>query len=230
MQPLFDFLGQYWWLVFVFGGTIGGAAKAVARANERRVERRQERYRLKQQTKIAVAQAKAQDQSDEAAQRRQIDKTVAEHRQIDERWFAYEIDPVTLLDFPLMTDMREPLTVDFHRARSRADLLRPSDPQTLVGDRQAQADYREAVHAYVTAFDIAEAEAKRRRRGGFTNDEQEHLVRAQSLLRLAMDAGATPQERQNAYKRAQKELEGLVDLPAPMQAQIERRIAGQIEA
>jgi hypothetical protein len=230
VQPLFDFLAHYWWLVFVFGGTIGGAVKAVGRANERRIERRQERYRLKQQTKIAVAQAKAQDQSDEDVQRRQIDKTVSEHQQIDARWFAYEIDPITLLDFPLMTDMREPLTADFHRARSRAELLRPSDPEILVGDRKAQADYRDAVHDYVTAFDIAEAEAKRRRRGGFTNDEQEHLVRAQSLLRLAMDGGATPQERQNAYKKAQRELEGLIDLPAPMQAQIERRIAGQIEA
>ena len=230
MQPLFDFLAHYWWLIFVFGGTIGGAVKTVAQANQRRVERRQERYRIRQQTKIALAQAKAQDQADEKTQRRQIDKTVADHEQVDARWFAYEIDPITLLDFPLMTDMREPLTVDFHRARSRADLLRPSDPQTLVGDRQGQTDYREAVHAYVTAFDIAEAEAKRRRRGGFTNDEQEHLVRAQSLLRLAMDGGATPQERQNAYKKAQRELEGLVDLPAPMQAQIERRIAGQIGA
>ncbi len=230
MDQVLQFLSNFWWLIFVFGGTIGGAVKAIARANERRVERRQERYRLRQQTKIAVAQAKAQDQSDERTQRRQIGRTIEEHDQIDARWFAYEIDPVTLLDFPLMTDMREPLTVDFHKARTRADLLRPSDPQTLIGDRQAQADYREAVHSYVTAFEIAEAEAKRRRRGGFTYDEQEHLVRAQSLLRLAMDSAATPQERQNAYRRAQKELDGLIDIPAPMQAQIERRIAGQIEA
>ena len=230
MDQVFEFLSHFWWLIFVFGGTIGGAVKAVARANERRIERRQERYRLKQQTKIAVAQAKAQDQADEAAQQRQIDKTVAEHDQIDARWVAYEMDPVTLLDFPMMTDMREPLTVDFHRARSRADLLRPSDPHAMVGDREAQTDYREAVHASVVTFEIAEAEAKRRRRGGFTYDEQEHLVRAQHLLRLAMDGAATPQERQNAYKKAQRELEGLIDLPAPMQAQIERRIAGQIEA
>lgn len=230
VDQVLQFLGHFWWLIFVFGGTIGGAVKAVAKANERRVERRQERYRIRQQTKVAVAQARAQDQSDERTQRRQIDKTVGEHERIDARWFAYEINPVTLLDFPMMTDMREPLTVDFHKARSRADLLRPSDPQALIGDRQAQADYREAVHAYVIAFDVAEAEAKRRRRGGFTNDEQEHLVRAQRLLRLAMDGAATPQERQNAYRRAQKELEGLVDLPPAMQAEIERHIAGQIEA
>jgi hypothetical protein len=99
-----------------------------------------------------------------------------------------------------------------------------------VGDRRAQDEYREAVHSYVIAFDVAEAEAKRRRRGGFTYDEQEHLVRAQSLLRLAMDEGATPPERQSAYRKAQKELEGLISLPPSMRAQIERHIAGQIEA
>lgn len=227
---MLQFLGQHLWWIFLFAGSIGGAVKAVAAANERRIERRQERYRIKQQTKIAVAQAKAQDQSDERTQRRQIGTTLEEHEQTDEKWFAYEVDPVTLLDFPLMTDMREPLTVDFHKAKRRADLLRPSSADAMLGDFQAQTDYREAVHAYVIAFDVAEAEAKRRRRGGFTNDEQEHLVRAQSLLRLAMDSGATPEERQNAYRRAQKELEGLVVIPPSMRTQIEQHIAGQIEA
>ena len=227
---MLQFLSHFWWLIFVFGGTIGGMMKAAAAANERRVERRQERYRLKQQTKIAVAQAKAQDNADERAQRRQIDKSIEEHEQTDAKWFAYEIDPLTLLDFPMMTDMREPLTVEFHKARRRADLLRPADADALLGDRHAQDEYREAVHAYVVAFDVAEAEATRRRRGGFTRDEQEHLVRAQSLLRLAMDGAATPQERQNAYRKAQKELEGLIVLPPSMRAQIERHIAGQIEA
>ncbi len=230
MDQVLQFLSHFWWLIFVFGGTIGGAVKAIGAANERRVERRQERYRLKQQMKIAVAQAKSQDNADEKAQRRQIHKSLEEHEETDAKWFAYELDPVTLLDFPLMTDMREPLTVEFHKARRRADLLRPADPETLIGDRPAQDEYREAVHSYVVAFDVAEAEAKRRRRGGFTNDEQEHLVRAQSLLRLAMDGAATPEERQNAYRRAQKELEGLIVLPQSMRAQIERQVAGQIEA
>ena len=225
-----QFLTHFWWLIFVFGGAIGGGLKAIGAANERRLERRQERFRLKQQTKIALAQAKVQDQADEATQRREVEKTIAEHDETDTKWFAYELDPITLLDFPMMTDMREPLTVEFHKAKRRADLLRPSAADALIGDRRAQDEYREAVHAYVIAFDVAEAEAKRRRRGGFTYDEQEHLVRAQSLLRLAMDDGATPAERQNAYRKAQKELEGLISLPSSMRAQIERHIAGQIEA
>ena len=59
MHEAFQFLGNFWWLIFVFGGTIGGALKGVAVANERRIERRQERFRLKQQTKVAIAQANA---------------------------------------------------------------------------------------------------------------------------------------------------------------------------
>ena len=224
------FLAHFWWLIFVFGGTLGGALKGISAANERRSERRQERYRLKQQTKIAVAQARTHDQADERTQRREIDRAIDQHDQTDATWFAYEIDPVTLLDFPMMTDMREPLTVEFHKARRRADLLRPADAETLLGDSRAQGDYREAVHAYAIAFDVAEAEAKRRRRGGFSRDEQQHLVRAQSLLRLAVDDGATPQERQSAYRKAKHELEGLIVLPASIRAQIEHRIAGQLEA
>jgi len=230
VDQVLQFLAHFWWLFFVFGGTLVGAVKAISAANERRIERRQERYRLKQQTKIAVAQARTQGQTDERTQRREIDKTIEQHDQTDAAWFAYEINPVTLLDFPMMTDMREALTVEFHKARRRAELLRPVDAETLLGDSRAQAEYREAVHSYAIAFDVAETEAKRRRRGGFSRDEQEHLTRAQSLLRLAVDDGATPQERQSAYRKAQKELEGLIVLPASFRAQIEQHIAGQLEA
>ena len=230
VDQLFEFLSHYWWLIFVFGGSIGGALKAISAANQRRADRRLERYRLKQQTKIAVAQAKAQDHVDAQTQRREIAKTIDEHDQTDARWFSYEMDLVTLLDFPMMTDMREPLTVEFHKARRRADLLRPTDLESMVGHHDAQVEYRDAVHAYAIAFDVGEAEAKRRRHGGFTGTEQERLVRAQRLLRLAMDDAATPAERQSAYAKARKELDGLIVLPATARAQLERTIAAQIEA
>ncbi|MBW0285483.1 MULTISPECIES: hypothetical protein [Rhodococcus] len=230
MHEAFQFLGNFWWLIFVFGGTIGGALKGVAVANERRIERRQERFRLKQQTKVAIAQANAQHHADEETQRRELAKAIEQHDAVDVRWFAYELDPVTLLDTPMMTDMREPLTAEFHRAKYRADLLRPGNPETMIGNQQAQTEYREAVHAYAIAFEIAEAEAKRRRRSGFTLDEQERLVRAQRLLRLAMDEGATPQERQSAYRKAHKELDGLLVLPDRARAAIEHKIARAIGA
>jgi hypothetical protein len=228
--PLFHFAANFWWLVFPLGGAIGGGLRAVAAANERRAERRLERYRLKQQAKIAMAEASGRTRNNNASYRREVAKLVAEHDRTDARWLDYEVDIAKLLDFPMMTDMRNPLTVGFHKAKRQAELLRPERPENLVSDRTAQLEYRDAVHEYITAFEIAEAEAIRRRRSDFSADDQQRLARAQNLLQLAQDSAATLQERQNAYARASKELDGLIVLPAPARASIERRISGQIEA
>ncbi len=227
---MWHFAGNFWWLIFPLGGVIGGGVRAITAANERRADRRLERYRIKQQTKVAVAEASGRGKIDEAAARREVGKVLQRHDSTDARWLDYELDVAKLLDFPLMTDMREPLTAEFHRARSRADLLRPASADELIGDRGGQLDYRDAVHDYVTAFAVAEAEAVRRRRSDFSTEAQERLARAQRLLRVASDGAATPDERRNAYSKAQRELEGLIVLPAVTRAGIERGIAGEIEA
>lgn len=230
VDSVLHFAGNFWWLIFPLGGVIGGGVRAVTAANERRADRRLERYRIKQQTKIAVAEASGRGKVDEATARREVTRVLQQHDRTDARWLDYEIDVAKLLDFPLMTDMREPLTAEFHRARSRADLLRPTNADDLVGDRNAHLDYRDAVHAYASAFDVAESEAVRRRRSDFSTAAQERLERAQRLLRVAADDAATPDERRNAYSRAQRELDGLIVLPAVTRAAIERRIAGELEA
>jgi hypothetical protein len=227
---MMHFAAGFWWLIFPLGGAIGTGLRAIAVANDRRAERRMERYRLKQQTKIALAEASARARNNEESSRRELAKLIAAHDRTDAQWFDYEIDLAKLLDFPMMTDMRNPLTIAFHKAKRRADLLRPERPDDLAGDRSAQLEYRDAVHEYISAFEIAEAEAIRRRRSDFSEDEQQRLARAQHLLYLARDEAATREERQNAYARATKELDGLIVLPASARASIERRIAGAIEA
>jgi hypothetical protein len=228
--PILHFAANFWWLVFPLGGAIGGGVRTVAAANERRAERRLERYRLKLQTKVAIAEASGRRSDYKDSDRRAVAKLLAEHGRTDERWLEYEVDVAKLLDFPLMTDMRNPLTVGFHKAKRHAELLRPERAEDLLDDRAAQLDYRDAVHEYVSAFEIAESEAIRRRRSDFSDDDQQRLARAQHLLQLAQDAAATPQERQTAYARATKELEGLIVLPAPVRVSIQRRIAAAIEA
>ena len=165
----------------------------------------------------------------QAAQWRSVRRLLDEHGRTDARWLEYELDFAKLLDFPLMTDLRDPLTVAFHKAKLRADLLRPVKAEDLLDDREAAAKYQVAVEDYVTAFNIAEAEAIRRRRNDFSRDEQQRIARAQRLLMVASDSAATPQERQNAYDLAGKELDGLIVLPATTQAAIERGISGEIE-
>jgi hypothetical protein len=227
---MMHFAAGFWWLIFPLGGAIATGLKTIAVANERRAERRLERYRLKQQAKIAVAEASGRTRNNEENSRRELAKLIAAHDRTDARWFDYEVDIAKLLDFPMMTDMRDPLTIAFHRAKRRADLLRPERPDDLAGDRSALLEYRDAVHEYISAFEIAEAEAIRRRRSDFSEDDQQRLARAQHLLLLAQDESATHEERQNAYARARKELDGLIVLPGPARVGIERSIAGQIEA
>ena len=177
----------------------------------------------------AVAPPSGPAISNQSAQWRAISRAVKEHDRTDIRWLDYELDIAKLLDFPLMTDMREPLTIGFHRAKLRADLLRPASAEALLDDRAAAREYLDAVGNYVTAFDVAEAEAIRRRRNDFSRAEQQRIARAQNLLRVASDNAATPQEREHAYAIARKELDGLIVLPERARAAIERGIAGELD-
>ena len=223
-------LPYFWWLIFPLGAMVGGGLRAVAAANERRAERRLERYRIKQQTKIAVAEAAGRSHTNEIKYRRELRKVIEQHGQTDARWLEYEIDVAKLLDFPLMTDMRNPLTMDFHKARRRADLLRPENANDLDGDREAQLEYRDAVHDYVTAFDVAEAEAIRLRRSTFSDEDQQRIARAQSLLRLAEDEVRRPRNGRTPTRAPGSSSTGILALPAATRASIERKIAGEIEA
>ena len=180
-------------------------------------------------TADAATSSTRQTGNNQAAQWRSLRRVIDEHGRTDARWLEYELDFAKLLDFPLMTDMRDPLTIGFHKAKLRADFLRPVKAEDLLDDRDAAAQYRAAVEDYVSAFNVAEAEAIRRRRGGFTTDDQQRIARAQSLLRVAADASAAPHERQKAFDLARNELDGLIVLPSTTQASIERGTSGQIE-
>jgi len=177
---------------------------------------------------LAARGRQAPTPNSQAAQWRSISRTVAEHDRTDTRWLDYELDIGKLLDFPLMTDMANPLTERFHRAKLRADLLRPAKAEDLLEDPEAARQYLDAVENYVTAFNVAESEAIRRRRSDFTKEQQQRLTRARSALRVAVDAAATPQERDQAYALACRELDGLVVLPERARAAIERGIAGEL--
>jgi hypothetical protein len=212
-------------LILPLAGIVIGALKAF-RANKRRAAESQDDGRGLPRHDAEVTESSG---SHQVAQWRSLRRVLEEHSRTDKRWLEYELDFAKLLDFPLMTDMRNPVTIGFHKAKLRADFLRPVKAEDLLDDREAAAQYLSAVEEYVTAFNVAEAEAIRRRRNDFSQDGQHRIARAQSLLRVASDSAAAPQERQNAYDLACKELDGLVVLPSTTQASIERGISGQIE-
>ena len=170
------------------------------------------------------------ERSNQSAQWQTIMRTTREHDRTDTRWLDYELDVGKLLDYPLITDMRNLLTQRFHRAKLRADFLRPVDAAALLEDSDVARQYRDAVEEYVTAFDVAEAEAIRRRRSDFSREEQQRLGRAHSALRIASDTAATPKERERAFDVARRELDGLIVLPERARAAIERGIAGELDS
>lgn len=218
-------LAEFLILLLPLAGVIIAAVKAFS-ANKHQGSRDPDRARPPDDATDTVPREGSG--SHQAARWRSLTRTLDEHNRTDTRWLEYELDVAKLLDFPLMTDMRDPLTIGFHKAKLRADLLRPARAEDLLDDREGAARYLDAVEDYVTAFNVAEAEAIRRRRSGFSEDAQQRIGRAQSLLRMASDSAATPQERQHAYDRACKELDGLVVLPPTTRAGIERGISGQI--
>jgi hypothetical protein len=213
-------------VILPLAGIVLGAVRAFT-ANKRRSEeaRDLDRARLPEPPRAPTAG----DRNSQAAQWHSLRRVIEEHSRTDTRWLEYELDVAKLLDFPLMTDMRDPLTVGFHKAKLRADFLRPVKAEDLLDDRDTAEKYRAAVEDYVTAFNIAEAEAMRRRRSDFSREGQQRIARAQSLLRVASDPAAAPQERQKAFDLARKELDGLIVLPSTTQASIERGISGQLE-
>jgi hypothetical protein len=161
---------------------------------------------------LAVVESRGATIGNQAAQWRSITRMLDEHDRTDARWLEYELDAANLLDFPVMIDMRDPLTTRFQKAKLRAGFHRPLRAEDLLDDRDAARQYFDAVENYVSAFN-AEAEAIRRRRSDFSRDGQQRLARAQSLLRVASDTAATPQEREHAYALARTELDGLIVLP-----------------
>lgn len=167
--------------------------------------------------------------TDEAGRWRTITRIVEQHDRTDTRWLDYELDAAKLLDFPIMTDVAHPLVMNFHKAKLRADVLRPIRAEDLLDDRETADAYLSAVQDYVTAFDAAEAAARRVRRSEFSQEAQQRIARAQSLLRVAGDDTATPPERARAYELAGNELDGLIVLPEPTRAGLERGIAGELD-
>ncbi len=214
-------IGDFWWLIFPIGGVVGGWAARIAAYNEKR---RRDKIELERIRASSRAEELRITQTSTAA----IAKALARHDDVNDRWFGYELDLATLIEYPMMTDLREPLTLAFHRAKVRADDLRPADPDELL-EPAAFAEYRDAVSDYATAFDAAEREARRRRQSDFTPFERERLERARRLVAVAADAGATAAERQAAYRKARDELEGLIVVPPAAAQQLEQRIAGALE-
>ncbi len=114
---VFGWISANMWVIWVFGamiaGSIGGAFKAISKENEKRHERKMERMRLRYGQVGATPSPQPQAAPAPTAQdrlRRQTTEALKAHKAVNDRWLAYELDVARLIDYPAMTDVREPLT------------------------------------------------------------------------------------------------------------------------
>ena len=248
VQPIFEFVGGFWWLVFPLFGILASIGSAWERDARRRHRRRLEVLHAKAELKAAQAGARGRADyavtgpvpyaaaaslappayRDTAAPApSQLERLFAEHDAVTARWLEYELDVAKLIAYPAMSDGRQPLTAAFLRAKKVADGLRP--PTTRIKLTKAQiAEYRNAVTDYEVAFDVAERDARRIKTSGFTDVERKRLDTAKQLLTVAIDQAATPAERQLAYKRVREELDGLISLSDDAIVVLEKQVGHEL--
>lgn len=245
MEPILDFLRDYWWLAFPFIGVMSGVGSAWERAARRRHRRRLEVLHAKAELKAAargqavaaaslppVTAPTATTMGAPAAretQATQLERLFATHDAVTARWLEYELDVAKIIAFPAMSDGRQPLTAAFLRAKRIADGLRPASPKARL-TREQLTEYRNAVADFEVAFDIAERDARRIKDSSFTEGERKRLETAKQLLTVAIDQAATPAERQLAYRRVREELDGLISLSDGAIEVLENKVALELPA
>lgn len=235
MNDFWQFAGSYWWLIFPIAGVFGGFAKRWELGARSRHKRRLEILQAKTALKAAQPPKHVATADDPkpitkpSPTQPQLEKLFAVHDGVTARWLDYELDVAKLIAFPTISDGRQPLTAAFLRAKKTADRLRPPSPKSHLSDADLAA-YANAVTDYEVAFDIAEREARRLKDSDFTEGERKRLATAQKLLAVAVDGGATPAERQVAYRRVRDELDGLIAVSDDAITILENKVALPIAA
>lgn len=246
-MDFWEFVAGYWWLVFPLGGAafgvLGSATGWFDKQSDKEHRRKIELIEAKARAKAiergnplppAIPAGREHDDeavahADAAGRAARLERLMTTHDEVARRWLDYELDVAKLIAFPTMSDGREELTAAFLRAKKVADGLRPATADAKV-DAETFGAYRDAVHDFEVAFDIAEQHARRVRDTGFSDAERRRLERARQLLQTAVDRSATGAERQVAYKRVREELDGLIALSDDAIEVLEKRVAPELEA
>lgn len=118
----------------------------------------------------------------------------------------FETDPWSAFRRPLLGDVREPLTAEFHMALGRAQDARTD---TLPATRTKVDDYGELVRAATLAWEAADRHAREVAVPATSDSERRRLRQAEDVLRIALDERASIHERRIALARVETLIKGL---------------------
>lgn len=204
--------------VLALSSSIGGYANA---SREEKYEKRlprplissSEPPKKSNETEISVKE------SDE------LDNLMDKVANIKTEWASYEWDLMKLLDYPSVTNMSVHSTAEFHKALKHVNHL-----ATLHTAKSGvtTSDFRQAVLDLEHKFDVMINEAKRTKWNGYSKREQNSLRTAQNLLSIAINSASSMNERQIAYKRLIKEVEGILVFPEKAVLELEAKVSPAI--
>lgn len=138
---------------------------------------------------------------------------------LEESWMEYELNPNLLLNYPLMSDASCEETANFFLRIGQAQAL----CETAKEDESSLGEFASALEGAELAFVKAESNAKKVRLAYLSSEQRKAVEKSRPLVAMYRDEEASPQERINAFKKANRNLEGIMMLP-------ERPIMGLLEA
>lgn len=127
---------------------------------------------------------------------------------------SYETDLAKQIDYPLMTDVSEPLVGTYIREmRTVQELDHALGTAPTVDEAKA---FSEAAAHLDVSFKAAVARAEKVRWSSFTAEERKRLKDARTALAVIQDSSTTAEQRNAQYKRITRLLEGLIALTEPV--------------
>ena len=127
---------------------------------------------------------------------------------------SYETDLAKQIDYPMMTDVSEPLVGTYIREmRTVQELDRALGDAPTVDEAKA---FSEAAAHLDVSFKAAVARAEKVRWSTFTAGERKRLKDARTALAVIQDSSTTAEQRNAQYKRITRLLEGLIALTEPV--------------
>ncbi|ACL42007.1 hypothetical protein Achl_4056 (plasmid) [Pseudarthrobacter chlorophenolicus A6] len=127
---------------------------------------------------------------------------------------SYETDLAKQIDYPIMTDVSEPLVGKYVREMRHAqELERALMKKPPLADAER---FSSTVTGLKVSYEAAVRRAEKIRWSSFTASEQKRLKDARTALDLIQDASTTPEQRNAQYRRIAKLLDGLIVLTAPV--------------
>lgn len=127
---------------------------------------------------------------------------------------SYETDLAKQIDYPIMTDVSEPLVgIYIREMRTVQELDRALGDAPTVDEAKA---FSEAAAHLDVSFKAALARAEKIRWSSFTTEERKRLKDARTALAVIQDSSTTAEQRNAQYKRITRLLEGLIALTEPV--------------